>query len=508
MTMINTAPVSRVGHLFKGDVEFPSKEREGKKLAQCVDTVDFGSARPEDTFGSLPPFRRPWNGELLRAEMSQDATTLFDELETLPPSAVVFASARLDDQHPNFQEGYFVGQHAAACGIAIKTGGADAERRNLMAAALIGYKESNAQNSPMSCPISLSGPIAGTSPLADPDDRRTQAIAIKLEHEPDLPQSLIDSGTQLHFFSLRKLGLVENTIGSMVLDGGFGSVEEQLLVWSLAAEGYHQDPLVTQGQVYKPFIEALSQVAMTDERPLISPEEFNMNTLTNDPGEVLQTWAADKSRGFERSPELLRQQVLGDIKTMIEAVDKRPTAVTVIGGKRLQADDPTLSVLERALELLPEDEAFQVGDNALITGTLLKARAESETPAKIQAFVSDQKPCKAAQGVEEVRLQHPIMERQAMDLKTKALVALPGDLTTLAQVFSTLTEIQCEQRDPIPVVLVGSDYWEPIMDSLGESLLRAGTISPEDMDLFTITDDPKELAALTKGQVDSRAQTA
>ena len=41
-----------------------------------------------------------------------------------------------------------------------------------------------------------------------------------------------------------------------------------------------------------------------------------------------------------------------------------------------------------------------------------------------------------------------------------------------------------------PVILVLEDYWSGLVDWLRDRMLASGNISPEDMDLFTVTDDP------------------
>lgn len=74
-----------------------------------------------------------------------------------------------------------------------------------------------------------------------------------------------------------------------------------------------------------------------------------------------------------------------------------------------------------------------------------------------------------------------------------AVVCFPGGFGTLDEMFETLTLIQTQKAEPSPVVLIGRDFWSPLADWLRETLLEShATISPEDMDLFMVTDDPEE----------------
>ena len=76
----------------------------------------------------------------------------------------------------------------------------------------------------------------------------------------------------------------------------------------------------------------------------------------------------------------------------------------------------------------------------------------------------------------------------------KACVFLPGGLGTLDEFFETVTLIQTKKIKPFPVYLMGSDYWNGIIDWLKKTVLEMGCISEEDLNLFVVTDDPVEVA--------------
>jgi uncharacterized protein (TIGR00730 family) len=74
-------------------------------------------------------------------------------------------------------------------------------------------------------------------------------------------------------------------------------------------------------------------------------------------------------------------------------------------------------------------------------------------------------------------------------------VVLPGGFGTLDELFEALTLSQTDKIRHFPVVLVGSDYWRGLVDWMRERLRDEGKISPEDLDLFTVCDDPKDVSA-------------
>ena len=71
-----------------------------------------------------------------------------------------------------------------------------------------------------------------------------------------------------------------------------------------------------------------------------------------------------------------------------------------------------------------------------------------------------------------------------------ALVACPGGFGTLDELFETLTLIQTKKIKPLPVILMGSDYWKRVIDF--EFLVDQGAIEEEDIELFSIVDSADE----------------
>jgi uncharacterized protein (TIGR00730 family) len=74
-------------------------------------------------------------------------------------------------------------------------------------------------------------------------------------------------------------------------------------------------------------------------------------------------------------------------------------------------------------------------------------------------------------------------------------VVFPGGFGTLDELFEALTLAQTGKTRHFPVVLVGTDYWGGLIDWIRERMLGEGKISPYDMHLFEVTDDPHEVVA-------------
>ena len=70
----------------------------------------------------------------------------------------------------------------------------------------------------------------------------------------------------------------------------------------------------------------------------------------------------------------------------------------------------------------------------------------------------------------------------------KGLIVWPGGFGTLDELMELLTLIQTKKiKKPLPIVLYGKEFWENVIN--WDYLVKAGTISAEDLDLFHISDE-------------------
>jgi uncharacterized protein (TIGR00730 family) len=79
--------------------------------------------------------------------------------------------------------------------------------------------------------------------------------------------------------------------------------------------------------------------------------------------------------------------------------------------------------------------------------------------------------------------------RKTMFVKySDGFVIFPGGFGTLDELFEALTLVQTHKIHSFPIVLYGTKYWGKMLDWIREPMLADGMISPEDLDLLTITD--------------------
>ena len=92
---------------------------------------------------------------------------------------------------------------------------------------------------------------------------------------------------------------------------------------------------------------------------------------------------------------------------------------------------------------------------------------------------------------------HYFFVRKVMFLKyAVGMICLPGGFGTMDEFFECMTLLQTGKAPPMGVALVGSGFWNPLMDWVRETMLeRYGNISPDDLELFMVTDEPEQAVA-------------
>lgn len=79
---------------------------------------------------------------------------------------------------------------------------------------------------------------------------------------------------------------------------------------------------------------------------------------------------------------------------------------------------------------------------------------------------------------------------------SSAFVIFPGGFGTMDELFEALTLIQTKKVSNFPIILYGSAYWGGLMNWLRETMLGVENISPKDLDLLLVSDDPAEICVL------------
>jgi uncharacterized protein (TIGR00730 family) len=93
-----------------------------------------------------------------------------------------------------------------------------------------------------------------------------------------------------------------------------------------------------------------------------------------------------------------------------------------------------------------------------------------------------------------VTFRHFFVRKVMLVKYSYGYIAMPGGFGTLDEMTEAATLIQTEKISHFPLVLMGVDFWKPLLEFMRGTLVKEGTIGPDDVD-FLVTDSPEEAAA-------------
>lgn len=94
---------------------------------------------------------------------------------------------------------------------------------------------------------------------------------------------------------------------------------------------------------------------------------------------------------------------------------------------------------------------------------------------------------------------HYFFIRKLMLVKySYAFIALPGGFGTVDELFEVATLVQTGKVRDYPIILMGLDYWQPLVSQLRDRMVASGAIDAADLRHITLTDSPDEAAALVR----------
>jgi uncharacterized protein (TIGR00730 family) len=94
-----------------------------------------------------------------------------------------------------------------------------------------------------------------------------------------------------------------------------------------------------------------------------------------------------------------------------------------------------------------------------------------------------------------IEFRHFFVRKLMLAKYSYAFVAMPGGFGTLDELFEVATLVQTGRMKGFPIILMGSDYWAPLIRFMRDTLVATGTISAGDLEKIIVSDSPAEVAA-------------
>jgi uncharacterized protein (TIGR00730 family) len=186
-------------------------------------------------------------------------------------------------------------------------------------------------------------------------------------------------------------------------------------------------------------------------------------------------------------------RIMAEFVDAIETLSAVKHAVSIFGSARTKPDDPYYQKAELLAKRLVE-KGFGVitggGPGIMEAGNKGAAEAGGQSVGMNIRLPLEQRPNPYA----NVSIDYKyFFIRKVMFVKyAVAYVIMPGGFGTIDELFEALTLIQTKRIKCFPVILMGSEYWKGLFDWLRDTMLRDNKISPEDLELFQMIDDPDE----------------
>lgn len=187
-------------------------------------------------------------------------------------------------------------------------------------------------------------------------------------------------------------------------------------------------------------------------------------------------------------------KIMGEFVEGVESLHDIGPAVSFFGSARTKPSDKYYKIAEKTAALFTQNNfAVITGGGGGIMEAANKGAAQAGgTSVGLNIVLPfEQKPNPFANISIEFNY---FFIRKVMFVKyATAYVIMPGGLGTLDELFEAVTLIQTKRIRPFPLILVGSTYWSGLIDWIREQLLAGKMISPEDIDILQIMDEPEEI---------------
>ena len=201
--------------------------------------------------------------------------------------------------------------------------------------------------------------------------------------------------------------------------------------------------------------------------------------------------------GLKESWRLFR--ILGEFVEGVEELHDLGPAVSIFGSARMKSTD---LYYQKTVEI-----AGMLAENgfAIITGGgggIMEAANKGATEKNGRSvglnisLPMEQKP----NPYSNIKVEfNYFFVRKVMFVKyAMAYVVMPGGFGTLDELFEAVTLIQTHRVKPFPVILFGSEYWSGLIEWIRARMLENSLISPNDLDILKVTDDPHDILRMVK----------
>lgn len=187
-------------------------------------------------------------------------------------------------------------------------------------------------------------------------------------------------------------------------------------------------------------------------------------------------------------------EIMAEFVDATERLKKITPAVSIFGSARILPDHPNYKLTEVIARQL-SDAGFSVisGGGPGIMEAVNKGAYYGKSPSVgLNIELPHEQVSNEFQDISQ-NFKHFFMRKVMFVKYASAYVVMPGGFGTLDELLEVLTLIQTGKTRKIPVILVHEPFWRGMVDWFRNTLIAEGMVSPEDMDLFHVIDEPDKI---------------
>lgn len=200
----------------------------------------------------------------------------------------------------------------------------------------------------------------------------------------------------------------------------------------------------------------------------------------------------------------MQSDTIQGIDVMARALDGVPRSVAVFGSARLPENDPVYALTRETCRRLGECEFATItgGGPGVMEAANRGARDAGALSIGLNIDLPHEQHINPFCDV-SYTCRYFFVRKMLFAKYARAFVIFAGGYGTMDELFEALTLIQTERLAGFPVILVGSDYWRPLVTWLRSTMYSKGCISEEDLDRFILVDSPEEVVSALEACISS-----
>lgn len=195
-------------------------------------------------------------------------------------------------------------------------------------------------------------------------------------------------------------------------------------------------------------------------------------------------------------------RIIGEFVEGIETLHKIGPAVSIFGSARVKPEEEAYKMAEALGAAFAKQKiAVITGGGAGVMEAANKGAAEAGgVSVGMNIHLPFEQKLNPYANV-QIEFKYFFIRKVMFVKYAMAYIVLPGGFGTLDELFEAVTLIQTRRIKPFPVILMGSDYWNGLVQWIKKHLLAEKRISPEDIEILQVMDDPDAVVKLVQKMV-------